>query len=111
LRKLFFGALQIFRKNIIIERQLFILSIDITDRKQAEEALQRAHDELEQRVVDRTREMRGALTAAERFRQALDTAVRFLGYRPRSEAEVRERLALPGSEAAGKPKGGARRRM
>ncbi len=34
-----------------------VVSKDITDRKRAEEALQRAHDELEKRVADRTKDL------------------------------------------------------
>ncbi len=44
---------------------------DITERKRAEEALQQAHDELEQRVAERTEEIRNS---EERFRLLFDSA-------------------------------------
>ena len=42
----------------------------------------------------------GGLTDAERDRQCLDAALRFLAARPRSEQEIRRRLAEKGWEAA-----------
>ena len=41
----------------ILPDSMVSLFIDITDRKQAEVALQRAHDELEERVAERTEEL------------------------------------------------------
>ncbi|HXK21015.1 MAG TPA: PAS domain-containing protein, partial [Polyangiaceae bacterium] len=45
-----------------VARFLLGISLDITDRHEAEEALRRAQDELERRVVERTREL--SLTVA-----------------------------------------------
>jgi PAS domain S-box-containing protein len=42
------------------ERALLGVSIDITERKEAEEALRKAHEELEARVQERTKELREA---------------------------------------------------
>ena len=47
-----------------------VVLIDITDRKRAEEALQQAHDELEERVAARTKELR---RSEERYRQLFDS--------------------------------------
>ena len=44
---------------------------DITDRKQAEEALRHAHDELEQRVAERTRELDNANKELRRLSQRI----------------------------------------
>jgi PAS domain S-box-containing protein len=53
-----------------IARFLLGISLDITDRHEAEEALRRAQDELERRVVERTREL--SLTVARLEREISD---------------------------------------
>lgn len=57
------------RASGIIDKQnklagYFLMINDITDRKQGEEALKRAHTELEQRVKERTQELAKAMTGS-----------------------------------------------
>ena len=53
-------------------------SMDISRRKRAEDALRRARDELEQRVVDRTRELSGEITERRRIDDELRESRRML---------------------------------
>ena len=41
-----------------------------------------------------------ALTGVDRYQRCLNAAIRYLGYRPRSEAEIRQRLKKHGFESA-----------
>ncbi len=53
-----------------VARYLLGISVDITERHEAEEALRRAQDELERRVIERTREL--SLTVARLEREIAD---------------------------------------
>ncbi|HJX11941.1 MAG TPA: RecX family transcriptional regulator [Dehalococcoidales bacterium] len=55
-----------------------------------------------------TEERREALTGTDRYQRCLNTAIRFLGHRPRSEAEVRQRLLKHGFDGSGTEKALAR---
>ena len=46
--------------------------VDVTKRKRIEEALQKAHDELEQRVEERTLELRTALSEISTLKEQLE---------------------------------------
>ncbi|MGD9244918.1 MAG: PAS domain S-box protein [Desulfobacterales bacterium] len=51
------------------------LTLDITERKQAEEALQKAHNQLEQRVKERTRELKAQTQKLEELNTALKVLI------------------------------------
>jgi PAS domain S-box-containing protein len=58
------------------ERKMLGLAIDITDRRQAEEQLREAHFNLEQRVADRTTELRYTVADLEAFSYSLSHDMR-----------------------------------
>jgi PAS domain S-box-containing protein len=75
----------LYDRNRRLTGRLFV-SRDVTERKQAEEILQKAHDELEKRIKERTAEL---LRANEQLRQEI-------GERVRAEQEIKETLKLIG---------------
>ncbi|MBN2439626.1 MAG: sigma 54-interacting transcriptional regulator [Deltaproteobacteria bacterium] len=50
-----------------------VVMVDVTKRKRIEEALQKAHDELEHRVEERTAELKTALTEIRAMKEQLET--------------------------------------
>ena len=51
---------------------IVVVMVDITERKKMEEALQKAHDELEQQVEERTVELRTALSEIKTMKDQLE---------------------------------------
>jgi PAS domain S-box-containing protein len=59
--------------------QLVVNARDITERKQAEEALRQLNQELEQRVMERTAELEAALTESKRLTTIIEATSDFVG--------------------------------
>ncbi len=76
-----------------VARRILGVATDITDRKQAEEALQKAQEELEQRVDERTAELLAAKTSLEKEFSERETAEEALRV-----SEERFALAVRGSQ-------------
>ena len=83
-----------------VARFLLGISLDITDRHEAEEALRRAQDELERRVVERTRELSLTVARLEREISDREKAERAL---QESEGQLRHAQKM---EAVGRLAGG-----
>ncbi len=56
--------------------RIFVVGMDITERKIAEQGLQRAHAELERRIEDRTQELRDTVSQLETFSYSLSHDMR-----------------------------------
>ena len=67
--ELHFNVMRLFEKSLII-----CVALDITERKRAQEEIQRMNQELEQRVAERTRELTRAVTELEAAKQAAEAA-------------------------------------
>ncbi|MDJ1421593.1 MAG: PAS domain-containing protein [Candidatus Methanoperedens sp.] len=70
-RTMLLNARRIYRESVGTQEILLAIE-DITERKRAEEALRRAHDELEIIVQDRTKELKKALEELERSNKELE---------------------------------------
>ncbi len=76
------------RTNIAGEECLLIFGRDITAQKQAEAALKTAHDELEQRVRERTAELQTAIVSLKTAAQVKDEFLSIMGHELRTPLNV-----------------------
>ncbi len=67
--ELHFNVMRLFQKSLVI-----CVALDITERKRAQEEIQRMNQELEQRVSERTRELTRAVKELEAAKQAAEAA-------------------------------------
>ncbi|MBI9081705.1 MAG: response regulator [Pseudodesulfovibrio sp.] len=70
------------------KRMIMVLGIDITARKRAEDALKKAHDRLEERVLQRTKELERANT------ELTSKSMRLVGAMKKADAATRAKSAF-----------------
>jgi PAS domain S-box-containing protein len=75
------------------ERYLLTLAQDLTERKRAEEALQRARDELEARVIERTRELNRRIAQVETLNAATTNLLQDLRAANQVQQQTNQELA------------------
>ena len=67
---------------------IVVVMVDVTKRKRIEEALQKAHDELERRVEERTLELRTALSEISTLKEQLEAENIYFRHNEQNEPSI-----------------------